>query len=121
MKSDDVIPEFAPILVGKRSVVPHDDQACHDYPTLMQLLLPRAREDGRLTREAGVLSIRVDGGCFSCTLICPTEGVQATLLTGSFSNLLLQLEEWSASNATAWVPTRDSKKRTRRGLDKSLE
>lgn len=113
--------EHAPILIGRVGLSPHDDQATHDYPTLMQLLLPRYADGRHLTREPGVLTIKIDGPIFRITLICPTEAVQTVMETGSFTELFLQVEEHVASAATVWTPTYESKKRSRQKLDRAIE
>lgn len=120
MATDPVVPEYAPILVGRVGMCPHDDQATHDYPTLMQLMLPRYRDDRCLTREAGSLTVKVDGSLFRVTITCPTEGLVGAILMREMSDLLLHIERALSEGRFAWTPTYDAKKRARRGLDKSV-
>jgi hypothetical protein len=116
MDENKVVPEYAPVLIGKRGLSPHDDVAAREWPTLMQLLLPRFDDKRRLTREAGVISIRVDGPLFRVSVVCPTEGVQAVLGTTSLMQLMEQLELFVGDPLTSWVPTYESKKRTGQSL-----
>lgn len=120
MNEERVVPEVADVLKGKVQLVPHDEDASSEYPVLMSVLLPRYRGDGKLTREPGVLSVRIDGAVFRITVVCPTEGLQATVETPRIMEILTTIELAVSSPACVWVPTWDSKKRARRGLDTSV-
>lgn len=120
MKDPEFTPEYAPTLLGKVGLSPHDDEAVKAYPVLMSLLLPRHNATKRLTREAGGLTVKIDGSVYRISVTCPTEGLQCVLVTDSLIDLLGQLELALAGPSVAWTPTYDSKKRSRRDLDKSL-
>jgi len=121
MSDEKIQPTHAPILLGKVGLSPHDDLAVAEWPTLMQLLLPNYDDKKRLTREPGILSIRVDGSIFRLTIICPTEGLQTTLGLDSIVGLFEALEGHVRSTTAVWVPTYDSKKKTGQALKKVLE
>lgn len=116
MNDDKLIPEFAPLLLGKVGLSPHDAIAEKELPTLMELLMPRFRSDKRMTREAGSLLVKVQGSLFTVTLTCPTEGVETTMVTSSVMGLLDQLELHTSDPGVAWTPTYAAKKKSRRGL-----
>lgn len=116
-KSFDVTPRFAPVLLGKIGLSPHDEAFAVQFPILHQLMMP-VYEEKKLLREPGIIGVRVDGSLFRMTVICPTEGVQTVMETSSILNILEQLERHAAAPGTTWTPTFDSKKRSRRGLDR---
>jgi hypothetical protein len=114
-------PEYVPLLIGKRGLSLHDEEFGQRWPTLYQLLAPRYDSKQRLTREPGVISIRVDGSMYRITLVCPTEGVQTTLEKISLVDLWDFLELHVCSPSATWPPTYDAKKRAGHGLRKVLE
>lgn len=119
--SDPIVPEFNKSLLGKMGLSPHDDQADKEYPTLMNLLYPRFNDRKKLIREAGSFRCAVDGPLFRIGVECPTEGIQTILATATLMDLLTLIEMHVSDPAAVWTPTYNSKKRARRGLDKSLE
>jgi hypothetical protein len=121
MSNEKVKPEFSPILLGKVGLSPHDDHAVQAFPTLMSLLLPRYDDRKRLTREPGIITLRVDGSLYRITLVCPTDGYQTLLETDTVVEILEQLELHVTSGKATWVPTWDSKKRAGQQLRKLLD
>lgn len=114
-------PEYSPVLLGKVGLSPHDEEANALFPTLMQVLLPRYNRKKQLTREAGSISVRVDGSLFRCTIYAPTDGVQTTYDTDTLVNLLEQLEEHVSNPKTSWSLTYDKKRKAGHALKKLLE
>jgi hypothetical protein len=110
-----------PILIGRVGLSPHDDEFVRDYPTLAQLLMPRYADGCVMTREPGIVSIKIDGSLYRVTLVCPTERCQTTVGLTTLCNLLLDLECHVSDPKSDWVPTWDSKKKARRQLDKSQD
>jgi hypothetical protein len=121
MSDEKIQPAFHPSLLGKTALSPHDDDACSAWPLLMGLLLPTFDAKARLTREAGILSIRIDGSVFRVTLVCPTEGVQSTYETPTLIDLFSLLNDHLSRPTTIWVPTYDSKKRAGQALKRVVE
>lgn len=119
-KTTKLIPEFAPILLGKLGISPHDDDADRLWPNLMQLLLPKYDSSHRLTREAGVLTLRVDGSLFRVSVVCPSEAVQTAVAMHSVVDLLSQVERYLSSDMLDWTPTFDKKKRAGQALKNVL-
>lgn len=121
MSDEKIQPAYSPILLGKVGLCPHDDNAAKAFPTLMCLLMPSYNERKQLTREPGVITVRVDGSLYRITLVCPTDGVQTVLETDTVVEVLEQLELHVTSQRATWVPTWDSKKRTGQALRRVLE
>lgn len=119
--SKKIEPELAPILIGKEGLSPHDDAFVKEYPTLAQLLYPKFVEEKHLSREPGIVSIKIDGSLYRVSIICPTEGLQAVFGLTTLIDLLTQLEVMASDPATDWTPTYDRKKRQRRRLDKETD
>jgi hypothetical protein len=82
----------------------------------MGMLLPKYDEKGRLTREPGILSIKVDGPIFRVALICPSEEGQAVMGFGSLIDLFDRIEASIFAPETIWTKTFDSKKRSGQAL-----
>lgn len=115
-KKSDLIPQFNQSLLGKLGLSPHDDEAAQQWPLLIEMLLPKYDDKGRLTREAGILSIKVDGPVFRVSMICPSEEGQTVMTLSSIVGLLDQLEVILNDPRTVWTKTFDSKKRTGQAL-----
>ena len=120
-KEGKIEPTLNKRLLGKVGLAPSDDSAAKEYPTLCELLFPVYDEKKRLTREAGVLSLRIDGQLYRVTLVCPTEGVQTTLETTTLLDLFEQLERHCYGTSAAWVPTYDRKKKAGQHLKRVLD
>jgi hypothetical protein len=99
-------------LVGVSTLVPDDQEAVKAWPNLMQCILPQWKE-GKCTRQAGTLRLKVTGAWFILTLSCPTEGVEAELTTHTLVGILDALEEILRNGKAVWKPTWDAVKKTR--------
>jgi len=121
MSEEKIEPAYHPMLVGKKALAPHDDDAVREWPTLMSLILPAFDKKGRYTREPGNISIRIDGAVFRVTVMCPTDGVQTVVEVTSLLDLFTQLEQHVSRSTAVWVPTYDSKKKAGQKLRSVLE
>lgn len=113
----EILPSYCPVLLGKVGLPLHDDRLEEAHPTLFQLLTPKF-EGKYITREPGIISIRIDGSVYRITVVCPTEALQTTFEAVSLMGILDALEMHCASPTAVWVPTHDSKRKAKRGLDR---
>lgn len=112
----DLKPDLHPKLLGKLGLSPHDDEAVRLWPELMGMLLPKYDDKKRLTREPGILSLKVDGPIFRVSLICPSEEGQTVFNLTTVVDLFDQLERNVVDPTTVWTRTFDAKKRTGQAL-----
>lgn len=86
------------------------------YPTIWDVMSARWKE-GVMTRQAGRLTIRCDGGTLRATIECPTEGLQTTYVADSLAGLFEGLEAFLASNKARWGLTWQKAKKNLPVLD----
>ncbi len=112
--------EPSPILIGKVGVPPHDEEAVKEWPTLMELILPKFDHKGRMTRESGTLSVRCEGSLFRITITCPTEDAQTTFDYHQLVDFLTTVEQWLISGKANWSPTWKTREKARQRLKDSI-
>lgn len=118
---EPIKPQRAPSLLGKLGVAPHDDNACKEWPTLMELFLPRYDEKGRLVRDSGSINIRCEGSLFRLTLTLPTDDATTSVDISELQDLLTHLECHVSSPSANWVQLWDSRKKARQKLKELLD
>jgi hypothetical protein len=111
--------ERAKLLENIQVLVPQDAEGLARYPNLLDLLLPRYVA-GTCTRQAGKLSLRVEGPSFKVGIDCPTEGVQTFIHVESLWKALECVEKALASGKCLWMPNYESAKKGRPKIDKSI-
>jgi hypothetical protein len=80
-----------------------DPSGSSAFPVLSECLLPVY--DGLLwKRQAGKLSISVEGAHWRVNLQCPTEGLQMTFVCETLVGVLEALEAFLASGRAVWTP-----------------
>jgi hypothetical protein len=112
-------PERANCLNGLTALVPQDAEGQTRYPVILDLLLPRWRGN-TMTRQAGRLSIRVEGAGFRVTLDCPTEGLLTHIHVASLADLLKTVEDHVSKGRANWQPNYETQKRGRPVIDDVL-
>lgn len=95
------IPQAAKSLSKVALTILKDEAAKKEMPVLLDVLLP-IWQDGVMVRQPGRLSITPDGGHWRCTIECPTEGLQTTLLLDQLPSLLQALDAALASGKMPW-------------------
>lgn len=98
------------VLGGDRA--PNDAVAKEKWPTLVDVLWPRFK-DGKLSRLAGRLGIKIIGGVYVLTVSAPHEQVQTTVYTSTLDGLLDVLEAHVRAPTTVWLPDFESQKKAR--------
>jgi hypothetical protein len=109
-----------PLLHGRRVLLPDDDAAAKLWPTLWSLLMPVYDASGRLCREAGSVSVRLDGSVFRLGVSCPTEGLQTHTLVSHLGDVLSALEHHVNRSDCSWVPDYESTKKHKQKLKDML-
>lgn len=79
------------------------------WPTLCDVMFPRHKDDA-ITWQAGSLSIRIEGGYYAVTLVCPSEGKQVSIVVASLTTALDDLEAILRSGQAHWRLTYSAKK-----------
>jgi len=105
-----------PILLGKRGLSPHDDAAAQRWPSLYQLLMPVYDAQKRLCREAGAISLRIEGTTFRITLVCPSEGVSTSVLVHDLSDPLGALEGHVGRPDCPWLEVWETTKKAKQRI-----
>jgi hypothetical protein len=102
--------ERANLLSNLQAAVFHDEEGGKRYPQLSDLLTPRIK-DGRLVRQAGVMSVTVEGGAVRVTIRCEEEGLQCVGTFDTLHDLLKRVESFVTSQHAVWTLTYNAKKK----------
>ena len=113
-------PESASCLQGVTFALPDDEAGQVLFPTLWDLLTPRWK-DGKLTRQAGRLSLKPDGSSWRMSIECPTEGLQTSLLIKSLESALAEADAHCASGKAHWGLTWALQRKNLPTIDKAIE
>lgn len=108
------------ILAARNSLVPQDSEGASKYPTVNALLQP-IWKDGKCTREAGSIRIRIVGSFYLVCVTCPTEQLETTATLTSVNGLMEALEAHCVSPTAIWTPTFDRIKKARQDVKARLK
>jgi len=111
--------ETAKVLAGVTFSTPADKEARKAFPNLFDLLCPRYR-DGVCTRQAGRLTVRVDGGAYRVQIECPTEQVQTIFMVESLFTLMSDTEALLLTGKLHWGMTWAKARKNLPTLDDSV-
>ncbi len=108
------------VLAGRNSLTPTDQAGEKAYPTVAALLQPLWR-DGRCTREAGSIRLRIVGPYFLVSITCPTEGLETTATLASIVGLMDALEKHVNAADAVWTPTFDRVKKAKADVKEQMK
>jgi hypothetical protein len=120
MSEKKLKPTPVPWLASKKLGVPHDDDFCKLYPMLAAALWPVVHE-GKLTRMAGWLALKLEGSNLLVKVVCPTEKLETTVAVSSLIKLYQEVESSITQQLCTWVPTWSESKKQRAALDKAVD
>lgn len=105
-------PEAVDILRSLSIAQPTDPGGQEHFPVLCKLLYPIYRGT-TCTRQAGRLTVAVQGTYYRVTLECPTERLMTSFNAATVDALFDQIERHVTSGKCEWEPNWDSKKKSR--------
>ncbi|MFZ1006817.1 MAG: hypothetical protein WAN65_08275 [Candidatus Sulfotelmatobacter sp.] len=112
--------QVAPILQDRIKVQLSDEMGKDKYPNLYAHIDPIY--DGlTIRRQAGRLSIMVDGSYYRVTLSCPTEKIQTIFILESLVDLLENVEKSLAEGKQVYSPVFDRSKKSKPTLDDLIQ
>jgi hypothetical protein len=109
-------PDIAELFKSLSKPVPSDEEARQKWPTLMDCLLPRYDAQGKMTREAGRLTIKAQGTAWLVSLACPTEEYATSIVVQELGQTFETFEAALAGNGVNWIPDYESVKKARQRL-----
>jgi len=87
-----------------------DEEGLKAFPALMECLLPQY-DDGALVRQAGKLTVRVEGAHWLVQLDCPTEKVTGRIHCSSLAEVLGQMDKAIADGREIFTPQYERNKK----------
>lgn len=112
--------EAAKILSKRVQAVLSDVEGKKAYPNILDLLAERW-DAGKMTRQPGRLSVRIEGAAIIVQIECPTEGLQTSFQVGSFSSLFEEAEKILTEGKCQWALTWDRKKNNRPTIETAIQ
>lgn len=113
-------PQLVPWLPTNYMSVPHDDEFYKLYPKLAECLWPKV-DDGRLTRTAGFLALKLSDGIFTVKVVCPMEKQETVIKIDSLVLMFDEVERAIQTGSCRWVATWTEAKRQQAALDKAID
>jgi hypothetical protein len=107
-------------LVGIGLLVPHDDEFWGLYPTLAATLWPKV-DEGRLTRMAGWLALKLEAGVITVKVVCPTEKLETQIRVLALCSLWSEVDTAIRTRTCVWVQTWSERKKQEAALDKAID
>ena len=97
-----------------------DQKALAELPTLCECLLP-VYEGTTLIRQAGRISISVEGAHWKVSLDCPSERLATTFAAESLADCLASLEAALKAGHVVWRPGYNKSKKPLPTIDELIQ
>jgi hypothetical protein len=109
--------QTAVALTGVNNRSPSDPEAVKRWPTLTSLLNP-VWKDAECVRQSGYLRMRLVGGYYLVTVVCPTEQLETTVTLDTLVDLNDSIESAVCNPRCVWLPTFEATKKSRQVIVK---
>jgi len=112
--------EAAKILAKRAQAVLDDAEGKKAFPNVLDLLAERWQA-GKMTRQPGRLSVRLEGSAIIVVIECPTEGLQTSFAVNSITTLFAEAEKILTQGLCQWQLTWDRKKNNKPVIETAIQ